>query len=937
MGQFVSNRRAWNACVSLWVLGAASCAFAAPALAQQTADDEETVSDAANASKTGKDDIIVTGTLIRGVAPTGTNVVGVNREQITATGAATGNEIISQIPQAGNFFNTLPQIVAGTGAGQQVLRPNLRSLPSGGTSTGAATLILVDGHRTVNIGIDQSAPDPQTVPAALLERVEVVTNGGSALYGSDAIGGVINYITRRRFDGIEATARYGIGDDYRSFDASVTVGKAWSTGSIYAAYSHSENNSFFGRDRDYYQSINFNTGLPLTTTCAAPNITTTPGTSRYVVSGNTLAPVTAAVPCDLTDYFAIIPEQRQDSVFAGLSQELSPSIKFDVRAYYTRNQTSAIQTPEAATLTIRSPITNRTNGNPFYRQAPGGTANADQTIALNLGSAYDKEITNRFHHYGITPQFTIDFAPNWQARLMFNYGRSNTSYLTQEVDSAALALAANGNTTARAANTFLNPYDITSTSAAVFDSVRNSHRAGEAVSELFNSRAIVDGTAFALPGGDVKLAVGVEYLVDKFARRTGTIATGASITTPFARYSRNIFSVFGELQIPVFGADNETTLFHSLVIAASGRYDRYSDFGGTFNPKLGLTWKPVDWITFRGSWGKSFNAPTAVDLVVGSTFADLNANSFNSQFRLGGYVANPAIPATAGVSYALTLQGALVGLQPQKATDWSIGADIELPFVPGLRLGASYYNIDFVGALGKPPLTGTNPNVPSLLNNYPGVLVYNPTPAQLADALAQVTNPGLLAAFQALNPAAQLYVIQDFRTRNLSNSKIAGIDFSASYSRPTGFGSIDARVAGNVRVTNESQLSATLPFTDGLLDGGSLWNITASVGASVGDFRAQATLNHSAGYDVAPTSVNSPANPGGTTLQARVGSFNVVNFFFSYDLKRKFMAESLQFTLNVNNAFNATPPIFRTTNGGTGTANGQTLGRVFQLGVRAKF
>jgi iron complex outermembrane receptor protein len=315
----------------------------------------------------------------------------------------------------------------------------------------------------------------------------------------------------------------------------------------------------------------------------------------------------------------------------------------------------------------------------------------------------------------------------------------------------------------------------------------------------------------------------------------------------------------------------------------------------------------------------------------------LNANSFNALFRNGGYVANPAIPATPNVSYALTLQGALVGLQPQKATDWSIGADIDVPFAPGLRVGASYYNIDFRGALGKPPLTGNNPNVPSLLANYPGALIYNPTAADLQAAFGQVSNPEILAAFQALNPAAQLYVLQDFRTRNLSNSKIAGIDFSASYFRSTGFGSIDARVAGNVRVTNESQLSDTLPFTDGLLDGNSLWNVTASVGATVGVFRGQATLNHSAGYDIASTSINSATNPGGTTLQARVGSFNVVNLFLSYDLKQKFLGDSLQFTLNINNLLDASPPILRTTNGGVGTANGQTLGRIFQLGVRAKF
>lgn len=945
MGQLISNKRAWNLRVSLWALAAGSCALSAPALAQQVADDAKTLADAAEASQTEKDDIVVTGTLIRGVAPTGSNVVGVNREQITSTGAATTNELLANIPQAQNMFNVIPQIAAGTGSGIQVLRPNLRNLPSGNTASGASTLILVDGHRTVNVGVDQAAPDPQTVPASLLERVEIVTNGGSALYGSDAVGGVINYITRRRFDGVEATARYGIGDDYYSFDASVTVGKAWSTGSIFAAYSHSENNSFFGRDRDYYRSINALTGqpAPATATCASPNITV--GANRYVVSGSGLAAVSAPVTCDLTDYLAIIPTQRQDSVFAGMYQELSPSLKFEIRGYYSERAQSAIGQPEAQTITIRSPGASPSDSNPFYRAATPGSTSA-QSIALNFGDVYDKTINNYVNQFGVTPQFTIDFAQNWQARVMFNYGRSHTSYRTTEVDTAALAFASNGNTLTRDSSTFLNPYDIAASSPAVINAIRNGERAGEAISELFNYRGIVDGTVMALPGGDVKLALGLEYLVDHYAfrRRSVTTAPGP-IALPYTRFSRNIASAFGELQVPIFGEDNAAPLLHALTFAASARYDRYSDFGSTFNPKFGMTWQPVDWITVRASYGKSFNAPTGVDLIAGSTISAINSNSFRAGLNNGGYVVDNrpgALAAPAG-AYAITLGGAQVGLLPQKATDWSIGADFEPPFLPGLRLGASYYEIDFRGFLGKPPLTGT-PNTANVIANYPGVLIYmadlDPAAraAVIAAAQSQVSNPelALLSAAQAVNPAAQLYVIQDFRTRNLANSKLAGIDFSASYFHETGFGSIDARVAGNVRVRNESQLTPTLPYTNNL-DNGSLWNLTASVGATVGDFRAQATLNRSAGSDVNIANVQSPTNPTGTTLQSRVGAFSVVNLFFSYDLKQKFMAESLQFTLNVNNVFNTDPPILRTTNGGTGTGNGQTIGRVFQLGVRTKF
>lgn len=918
--------------ISLSVLAIAASAISLPVLAQETTDDDIVKESAA--SQNGKaDDIVVTGTLIRGIAPTGSSVIGLTKDAIQSSGATTTNEILATIPQAGNFFMTVPQIGAGNGGNLQVLRPNLRDLPSSNTASGAATLLLVDGHRTVDIGIDQSAPDPQTVPAALLERVEVITDGASSIYGSDAIGGVINYITRRRFDGVEVSARYGFADDYYSFDASATVGKAWSTGSIFAGYTHSENDALFGRDRDYHKSINWNTGLPVGNTCPAPNIEI--GANRYIVSGSGLAQVAVQPTCDLTDNAAIVPSQRQDSVMVGLSQELSPAIRVDIRGYYTNRSSQAVSNPFTASPTIRSNITNPTNGNPFYRSIGGGDQ-SNQTVRLSYGPALGLEsnrITNKYEHYGITPEFTIDLSDSWRARLMFNYGRSLTSFVQTGLNPTAVALALNGDTTTRPSTDFLNPYDIASSNSAVLARISNWQTAGESKQELFNYRGVVDGSLFTLPGGDVKIAAGIEYAVTKLAMRKNTAGqVPGPLTIPFNSANRNIFSLFGEVNIPIVGEENSGPLIHSLTLSASGRYDRYSDYGSTFNPRVGLSYMPVDWIKLRANWAKSFNAPTLLDKVVGST-ASINATA--GSFITGGFNVDPRTspsnPPNAN-SVALTLTGAQPGLVPQKATTWSIGGDIEPPIVPGLRLSASYYHIDFKGALGKPGLFDTN--VLNILANFPMAQIYDRTDGIVDQAivdqyLAGVTNPSVLDDYRnSTNAGAQVYTVQDFRTMNLRNSKISGIDFSVFYRRDTGFGSVDLNVNGNVKLQNDTQVSATGAFFDDLLTGRSLFSLSATAGANVGDFRGQVTFNRVNGYDVVPSA---------TVLQSRVGSFSVVNLFFSYDIKKKFMAESIQLTLNVNNLFDTNPPVFRTTNGGTGYANGQTLGRYIQLGARAKF
>ncbi len=182
-----------------------------------------------------KDDIVVTGTLIRGAAPVGQTVISVGPAQAQAQGAATSNEILATIPQITNLFSTVPNSRLGVAAIQiQVVRPNLRNL-SPETGSSASTLVLFDGHRLAGAGVTQSSVDPDIMPQGAIERVEVVTDGGSATYGADAVGGVINFVTRKRYDGVKVDARYGFGDDYWTTDANIIAGRDWGSGSLYAA------------------------------------------------------------------------------------------------------------------------------------------------------------------------------------------------------------------------------------------------------------------------------------------------------------------------------------------------------------------------------------------------------------------------------------------------------------------------------------------------------------------------------------------------------------------------------------------------------------------------------------------------------------------------------------------------------------------------------
>src|SRR5258708_7464805 len=127
----------------------------------------------------------------------------------------------------------------------------------------------------VGAGVLQTFPDPTIIPPGILERVEVTPGGGSSIYGSDAIGGVINFVTRRKFDGVEATGHYGVADNYTTYDANLTVGHGWSGGSALLSYAYARHDDLLGANRDYATSNHTAQGGSdlRNTACSPGNIT----------------------------------------------------------------------------------------------------------------------------------------------------------------------------------------------------------------------------------------------------------------------------------------------------------------------------------------------------------------------------------------------------------------------------------------------------------------------------------------------------------------------------------------------------------------------------------------------------------------------------------------------------------------------------------------
>ena len=177
--------------------------------------------------------VTVTGTSIRGAQPTGSPLISLGRADIETSPAQTTVQLLTTIPQLGGFGGTGADTAGGVG-----FNPTIHSVGNGSSS---ATLALIDGHRIPAQGATEASSDPSFVPTGAIERVEVLPDGASAVYGSDAVTGVVNFITRKDFEGIEASAQSGIANHYQTFNASVTGGMNWSTGNVIATFNFSGN------------------------------------------------------------------------------------------------------------------------------------------------------------------------------------------------------------------------------------------------------------------------------------------------------------------------------------------------------------------------------------------------------------------------------------------------------------------------------------------------------------------------------------------------------------------------------------------------------------------------------------------------------------------------------------------------------------------------
>ncbi len=884
----------------LMVSAAMAAALIVDVASAQTADSQvaplpENTAEAS--AETPSEDIVVTGTLLRGIAPTGTNVIGVTREDVTKTGLSNSNDLLARIPQVANSFNQLPTPTADQAL--PINRPNLRDL---GASGGSTTLVLLNGRRLVGQGVLQTSVDPSIISPGVIERVDVIPDGGSSIYGSDAIGGVINLITRKRLNGVEVNGRYGFADHYQTVSADATAGRDWGSGSLLLSYSYAWHDNIMGADRDYISQNRSSRGgaNELAKTCSPGNITA--GGINYALPGRQVG----TNFCDEAKQIDFYPRETRHSVFASLTQELNSSITFNATAYWSLRDTMTIGFGATNGTGLRGTGT-ITAANPYFQSIAGETS---QTVAFSLspiarGNA-GKGLA-RLDSYGVTPGFDIKLGDNWQVRAGANFGRSGTRTDAYQANATAIAQALAGTTTATA----LNPYNLSASDPAVIARVNDYAQSGRSVQEIAEMRVVADGTLASLPGGEVRLAVGGEYHYEDYSvtQTAGRVGANEALSSGFSE--RNVKSVFGEILVPIFGTGNSVPGLQSLELSGSVRYDDYDDVGGTTNPKIGFNYKPVNSLRIRGNWGTSFHAPSLADN--GAGVAQQAQILAVSPFRAAGS------PFTDLFRPTVVLAGGDVNLKPETAKTWSIGADYKPEFARGLTIGATYWNVFFKQAIGLAPFyTGSTYFANT---GYSGFYTINPTLAQVQALVGNATvigAPSLASLYNGTSP----YVVFDARRKNLGQIKQSGIDYNISYAGTTSWGGYNAGVGGSYVLQRKSSPVAGSAFLDDLKNGYGRLSLVGSAGLNIGGLSTQVSANYKDGYPVL-----------GDATQTDVKSFTTVNLFASYTLAEEGALRDTALTINVDNILDTNPP-YRNVFSGVAYTN---IGRVITVGLRKKF
>lgn len=677
--------------------------------------------------------IEVTGSRIKRTdMETSSPVLVLDRAAIDASGLLSIGDILQDIPAAGAALNT-----AFNNGGNGSTNIDLRNLGA------QRVLVLVNGRRWVS-ALDATV-DLNTIPASAIERVEVLKDGASAVYGSDAIAGVINIITRKDFEGVELSVYGGENAKYndgRQYSAEATFGVTSAKGGLLFNLSHQTQQPVWAGDRDIssigFSSTGANTRIGVTgSTLNAANQAglasrfTANASGRYdlmSVAGtgsntslDTLRP-RAAGNADGYNYapdnYLSTPQTRNSFYVQGF-YDLADDLRLVTDFVFTNRKSAQELAPMPVTLgaqfganSSRVDIHADNIYNPFgetlYGDASRAYANGfvgtytPYSLQRRMVEAGPRNYAQNDNTYRamIGLEGAFGFSDSWTWDAAYIYGENTQNEETKGLlNLTRINQALGANCTAATncvpLNLFGGPGTITQDMLdyITFDSVA---RSGSTMKDYtFNT----GGDLFELPGGMVGMAVGLERREETgYDSPDPLTATGESSGNQRDATSGGfrLDEAYVELSIPVF---------ENLLLTPAMRFSDHSTFGSESTAKVGLEYRPFEDLLVRATWAEGYRSPSISQLFAG------NADSFPTLTDPcnGGATAHPDLPGCAGVPTGYVqgnsqIRQTLVSspdLSPETSTSQTIGFVYNPSWVEGLELTLDYYSIEVEDSIGR--------------------------------------------------------------------------------------------------------------------------------------------------------------------------------------------------------------------------------------------
>lgn len=948
------------------LLASASFLIAGAAAAQET-------DDASN-----EDEIVVIGSYIGGVADSGAlPVTVVDREQLDLYGSENTGDLMANIPAVGDF-EFRDNNTGTNGARGDVSGVNLRGLGSG------RTLVLLNGRRvTTHPASEAVSSVPVTffnvnvIPAPMINRVEVLRDGASALYGADAIAGVVNYSLYDDFDGGYGAARYGASTEHSLTESSVSL--RWGSG-------FNNNNSHFTFGANYYtrsdvahteldpwfSTLDRRTMVPppfagdtdwdnrstigpyarltvggldannlfqgqVVRCDTAVNAACMGGTGLVALTGTgTSAGLIHMQPAsfagtrydlggvgiddgaqerDLRYDFIMdeiaIPEIERYSLAGTFTQDLGGGFEFFAEGLYYNSNLRTARAPGPTDRSLAYIIVPAQNYyNPF---GPIGSPNRIPGIDAPAGGL--DVLIEGYRPIEHGPRVIVVDQEMWRAlgglrgdfgawswESAFGYSEATSSDEEFNRISKTLLQAQLELTTPDAFNVFGGPG---ANSQAVLDAVRiSSIRYAESRLGTWDFRATNNNFMQAW-GGAVAAAWGVEYrneyiLDDSDPRLDGTMqftngavpdesdVVGVSATNDFDG-SRDVWSVYGELVVPIVGDANRMPLVHALDLQLAGRFESFSDFGDIFKPKIALHYYPMADLSLRASYAEGFRAPNLVQLNQGTITRRAQGDEDPIRAPVIGS------PNDVGDTYRPSLRFGNPDLEPEESTSFNIGL-IYMPrgnALEGLRASVDFWRLETENAI-------ENFGVQEQLNLDLALRQAGGSNPNVIRAPITAADQAAFDAYNLVNPGATLPAVGEVTLVldgyiNLSLREVEGIDYAISYDTPDfSFGSFNLGLVATNLLKYEEAREANV--ADQIArNGNPEWRVSANVGWRYGPWTAAAQARWVSSF------VDTSANTGGQLWE--VSDWTTVNLLLGYEI-----AEGTQLRIGARNVFNELPP-----------------------------